>query len=319
MQKNSRWKPSATIETLRLRAGLFQAIRMYFARHGVMEVDTPALGSSATVDRHIESFRADEDRWLHTSAECAMKRLLAAGSGPIYQLCHVYRRGERGRYHQPEFTMLEWYQPGIDYLRLMDDVEALMGAVGVSSERFERTTYRDAFGRFLGIDPFNTTLAAVRSRLHEAGVRVVHPNRGVEDLDVWLDLAMSLVVAPRLGISAPCFIYDYPPSQCAQARVTGGRTPVARRFELFWRGVELANGYHELEDAVEYRRRFLTEIQLRRHAGQILPPMDKNLLAAIKHGLPDVAGVALGIDRLLMLMLGLPTVADAVSFDADRA
>lgn len=319
MQENSRWKPSATIETLRLRAGLFGAIRAYFARHGVMEVDTPALNSSATVDRHIESFHVDENRWLHTSAEFAMKRLLAAGSGPIYQLCHVYRRGECGRHHLPEFTMLEWYEPGIDHLQLMDDVEALMGAVGVFPRPFQRTTYGDAFAHYLGINPFRTTLAAVRSRLHDAGVRVAHSDRGVDDLDYWLDLAMGIVVAPRLGGSVPCFVYDYPVSQCAQARVTDGRTPVARRFELFWRGVELANGYHELDDAAEYRRRFLEELRLRRQAGQILPPMDRDLLAAIDHGLPDVAGVALGVDRLLMLMLDLPTVADAVSFDADRS
>lgn len=284
-----------------------------------MEVDTPVLSAAATVDPAIESLRGDDDRWLHTSPEFAMKRLLAAGTGPIYQLGHVFRSEECGRFHEPEFTLLEWYRPGWQMSKLMEEVEALLHAVGAPAPRYERITYRDAFRRHAGFDPARTTVQQVRTQLAAAGIDLATVT-DAEDLDLWLDLAMSHRVAPQLGEQAPCFVYEYPASQAALARVDATvDPPVALRFEVFWRGIELANGFQELTDGAEQRRRFERDVSRRRAAGQRVPPVDEALLDAIDYGLPDSAGVALGLDRVLMLLLGLPCVADTLSFDAARA
>jgi len=310
------------LETLRARARLLATLRAYFARQGVMEVATPIRSLAATVDPHIESLRSGEDAWLHTSPEFAMKRLLASGSGPIYQLCHVFRADEVGSHHQPEFTLLEWYRPGFDHLKLMDEVEALIQATGAPVLCYERISYGDAFRRYAGVDPFNATADHLCSVLARAGVALATAPEPYDahDVDFWRELCMASVVSPRLGEQAPCFVYDYPASQAALARVDDSVSPpVARRFELFWRGVELANGFHELNDAAEQRRRFENDLQQRHRRGQCLPPMDEALIEAIEYGLPDCAGVALGVDRLLMLLLKLPTVAETQAFDAERA
>ncbi|MBI2382973.1 MAG: EF-P lysine aminoacylase GenX [Gammaproteobacteria bacterium] len=317
------WRPGASLETLKARAELLGSIRAFFHARGVMEVDTPILSRHATVDRHIESFHVPgAGLWLHTSPEFAMKRLLAAGSGPIYQLCHVFRAEEAGRWHNPEFLMLEWYRPGWDHHRLMDEVEALMRAVGVGREAaFERLSYREAFRRHAGLDPFSAGLAELR----EAPVRrgcalpegLAEPD--FADRDLWLDLLMSAAVGPRLGGGTPCFLYDFPASQSALARVRLDDPPVAERFELFWNGTELANGFHELGDAAEQRRRFEADRGWRRERGRAVPPYDANLISALGAGFPDCAGVALGVDRLLMLLRGLPDLAATLAFDSARA
>lgn len=276
-----------------------------------MEVATPVWSAHATVDRHIDSFAAGEG-WLQTSPEFAMKRLLCAGSGPIYQICPVFRREESGRHHNPEFTMLEWYRPGFDHHRLMDEVEALLHAVGAPAQRYERLDYREAFLRHAGLDPFAASLASLRAAARfdgDAGTQA-------EERDFWLDLIMSATVGPALGRDAPVFLYDFPASQAALARVSEGR---ARRFELFWKGIELANGFHELADADEQRRRFEADQAWRRANGRLVPPYDRHLIAALAHGLPECAGVALGLDRLLMLLRGLPDVAATMAFAGDRA
>lgn len=305
------WRPSATLETLKARAELFGSVRAFFVARNVLEVDTPILSAHATVDRHIESFSSG-DGWLQTSPEFAMKRLLCAGSGPIYQICHVFRREESGRHHNSEFTMLEWYQPGYDHHRLMDEVEALLHAVGASNARFERLTYRDAFLRHAGLDPFAATLEQLR------GAASFDSDAGAQanERDFWLDLIMSGKVGPKLGLDAPVFLHDFPASQAALSRINGD---IAERFELFWKGIELANGFHELADAVEQRRRFEADQAWRQAQGRMVPPYDQNLIAALESGLPNCAGVALGLDRLLMLMQGLPSVAAAMGFAGDRA
>ncbi|MCI0749955.1 MAG: EF-P lysine aminoacylase GenX [Nevskiales bacterium] len=318
------WRPTASLETLRARAQLLSRLRTFFAERGVLEVDTPALSHHATVNRHIESFfvsspspvsRLPSPIFLHTSPEFAMKRLLAAGSGPIFQLCHVFRAGESGRWHNPEFLMLEWYRPGWDYHRLMDEVESLLAATG-GPPVCERLTYREAFQREAGFDPFTSPL----SRLQE-GLQAPEPISTDEatDRDFWLDLWMSQVVGPRLGLSAPCLLYDFPASQAALARIRTGNPPVAERFELFWKGIELANGFHELTDAAEQAARFEQDLDWRRSRSRPTPPADAHLLAALRAGMPDGAGVALGVDRLLALLLGLPAVAQAMSFAGGRA
>jgi lysyl-tRNA synthetase class 2 len=312
------WKPSATIDTLRARAELLARMRAFFAARGVLEVDTPALSAHGAVDPHIDSLRAADGRWLHTSPEFAMKRLLAAGSGPIWQLCHVFRPGDLGRHHNPEFLMLEWYRPGLDHHRLMDEVVELLVTLGVApAGTVERLSYRAAWLEHAGCDPFAVDLPGLVRAL---STRHDPPASARDfDRDGWLDFGMGFVVGPRLGLQAPALVYDFPASQAALARVRPGPPPVAERFELFWKGQELANGFHELGDPTEQRARFEADRARRLAAGREAPPYDARLIEALKAGLPDCAGVALGVDRLLMLMLGLPDVAAAMAFDYGRA
>lgn len=316
MHKSLAWGPTATLDTLRVRARLFASIRAYFALHGVMEVDTPMLSRWATVDRHIESIRTTCGHWLHTSPEFAMKRLLAADSGAIYQMCHVFRSGERGRFHQREFTMLEWYRPGMSHIELMNEVEDLFRTLTKIDEQCERISYRQAFQQYASLDPLNVSIDEVRRRLLDSGISTDSIAMKNSNLDDWLDLSMAMLVMPNLGLTTACFVYDFPASQCALARINESSPMIADRFELFWHGVELANGYYELTDAREYRRRFESDLEQRRRAGQILPPIDEALVAAAEFGLPEMSGVALGVDRLLALMLDLPDIAKVISFDS---
>lgn len=304
------WRPNASLEVLKARAELYGSVRAFFSARGVLEVETPLLSEHATVDRHIESFQTRDGRWLQTSPEFAMKRLLASGSGPIWQLCKVFRLEEQGRHHNPEFTMLEWYRPGFNHQKLMDEVAELMAALGVGGT-IERLSYREAFLRHAGVNPFTAT---------ESGLRAAAAATGYvgEDLDRdgWLDVLMSHKVGPKLGAQAPCFVYDFPASQAALARVRG---EVAERFELFWKGIELANGFHELSNGDEQERRFQADLAWRKQQGRVQPPYDEHLIEALWSGLPDCAGVALGLDRLLMLKLGRTDLAGTLAFAADRA
>lgn len=322
------WRPSAAIEILQARAELYGSVRSFFAARGLLEVETPILSRYATVDRHIDSFAvtAPDSRlpipglWLQTSPEFAMKRLLAAGSGPIWQIAKVFRVDEQGRHHNPEFSMLEWYRPGFDHHALMDEVAALLVHCGVA-QAGARISYREAFGRHAGFDPSSVDVAALRARLRERGV--AEPagltDDEIADADFWLDLWMSLVIGPQLGVDAPVFIYDFPASQAALAKVRPGNPPVAERFELFWHGIELANGFHELTDAREQRRRFEADQAWRAARGRVVPPFDASLISALDAGMPDCAGVALGLDRLLMLKLGLTRLDRVLAFPADRS
>lgn len=316
------WKPSADLPTLRARAVLLSALRAFFNSRGVLEVETPLLSAHATVDRHIDSFRTEDGRWLQTSPEFAMKRLLCAGSGPIWQVCRVFRREESGRHHNPEFTLLEWYRPGFDHHDLMREVAELVTALATALGRplaggVDKLSYREAFRLHLDLDPFTADIAAIRAALGRAGHDT--GDLGGPDRDIWLDVAMSLAVGPRLGLESPCFLHDFPASQAALARIRHDDPPVAERFELFWRGTELANGYHELGDADEQRQRFEAEQRWRQEQGRDVPPYDQNLVAALAEGLPACAGVALGLDRLLMLLLGKGSLAEVLAFDSGRA
>jgi len=304
------WEPSASLDTLKARADLYRAVRVFFDARQILEVETPVLSRHATVDRHIDSFSTQDGQWLHTSPEFAMKRLLCAGSGAIWQMTKVFRAEEAGRFHNPEFTLLEWYRPDFDHHQLMDEVEGLLRALGVAGPAFERLTYREAFLRHAGIDPFTATVEVLKS-LPEAEAFANESDR-----DVLLDLWMSHRVGPRLGGETPCFLHDFPASQAALSRVMGER---AQRFELFWDGLELANGFWELSDADEQRRRFVAEQAWREARGRPVPPFDTQLIAALQSGLPNCAGVALGIDRLLMRLLVVPSLAEVLAFPADRA
>lgn len=300
---------------LHARAALIRSIRSFFEARELLEVDTPILSRHATVDRHIDSFRTQDGGWLQTSPEFAMKRLLCAGSGAVWQLCKVFRFEEAGRLHNPEFTMLEWYRLGFDHHALMDEVEALLAHCGVSAaSSFERLSYREAFVRHAGFDPFRASIPEMREL---AALRSPPPAEDLgEERDAWLDHFFGGIVSPALGAKSPCFVYDFPASQAALSRVRG---EVAERFELVWRGVELANGFHELADAGEQARRFEADRAWRKEQGKIVPPLDAHLIDALVTGLPDCAGVALGIDRLLMLLQGAGRIADTLAFDGTRA
>lgn len=323
MKKPTDWQPRASTVVLRARAQLYGAIRHYFGTRGVLEVETPVLSAAATVDPNIDSFCAREpggrEWWLQTSPEFAMKRLLAAGSGPIWQIARVFRREEAGRHHNPEFSMLEWYRPGWDHRALMNEVEALLRSAGLpGGPAWERLSYREAFLRHAGLDPFEAGPEALRQAC-AARMTLAGGLLQAADRDTWLDLLMSGLVGPRLGLESPVFLHDFPASQAALARVRPGSPPLAERFELFWKGIELANGFHELTDAAEQRRRFEQDRARRAAAGREAPPYDAHLVEALAAGMPDCAGVALGLDRLLLLLLELPELGDVLAFDAGRA
>lgn len=321
------WRPSAPPEALKARAQLLGRIRAFFAEAGVLEVETPALSSAGSTDPALASLMTryvgplvahGATLYLQTSPEPAMKRLLAAGSGPIYQICRAFRDGERGRLHNPEFTLLEWYRPGWDHHRLMDEVAGLMRQLLGPGLHEERLTYGEAFARRLGIDPHD----ASPPQLQAVAVREGVPGADSIDLgtrDAWLDLLVTHCIEAGLGEDGICFLYDYPATQAALSRVRAAAPPVAERFELYWRGVELANGFHELADAAEQRHRFEGDNARRRAAGLPEVPVDERLLAALSAGFPDCAGVALGVDRLLMLILGAERIDDVLAFPLDRA
>lgn len=321
----SDWQPSASIENLRKRGELFGYIREFFRQRGVLEVDTPVMSNCAVSDPFIDSIEVDyretvglvgQTLYLQTSPEYAMKRLLAAGSGSIYQMSKVFRNGEYGRRHNPEFTMLEWYRPGFDDADLIDEIEALIKPV-LQLDQIERITYSDLFFRYLGFRPEEVVLEDLikETRKH------IEIELEDSDPDTWLNLLMSHVIEPQLEKVDAIFVMDYPQSQAALARVRQNEEgmTVAARFELFVRGVELANGYYELTDSVEQKRRL--DADQNQRAALDLPqrPLDMRLVDALDVGMPDCAGVALGVDRLLMLALQESSLANVIPFDLPRA
>jgi len=316
------WRPGAGPDALQARAALLASIRAFFAGRAVLEVETPLLCSRGITDPAIEpllvagglSLGADI-RYLQTSPEYAMKRLLAAGSGPIYQICKAFRDGEAGSRHNPEFTLLEWYRPGMDQHQLMAEVAALVCAC-LGERPWQTLSYRELFQRSIGVDPFADSLASLQRAAQER-VDVGGLSGG---RDLWLDLLLTHCIEPWLAQQGLCFVYDYPPSQAALARL-GERDGyvVGERFELYVDGLELANGYHELADAAEQRARFEEDNRRRRARGQEQRPLDEQLLAALAVGLPDCSGVALGVDRLLLLATGEADIRHLLAFSWDRS
>jgi lysyl-tRNA synthetase class 2 len=312
------------VRMLRARADLLRRVRGFFEAHGVMEVCTPVLSQAAGTDPAIEPLRTRYtgpeyprglDLYLQTSPEFPMKRLLAGGSGPIYQVAQVFRDGEYGPRHNPEFSLLEWYRPGFDHHDLMAEVADLVSVCLQSDLAVEKVSYLDLFREHLGWDPLLAPLSVLEDSAREHDLSV----SGISSRDQWLDLFMSLLIEPQLGGEGLTFIYDYPASQASLARLNPDDPAVASRFELYYRGVELANGFHELADAREQRRRFEQENRLRQRHGQHLMPLDENLLTALESGFPDCAGVALGLDRLLMLKLNASCLDDVLSFSLKNA
>ena len=299
------------------------AVRSYFAARGVLEVDTPMLSRAATTDPNIESFAVcdgPDRRYLHTSPEFAMKRLLAAGCGDIYQVCHVFRREEAGRFHNPEFTLLEWYRVGWSLDGLIGEVAELIEAVAralghAGGVRLRRFSYGESFAAALGVDPHTASLADLQAAARRKGVEVI----GHLARSDWLDLLFSRCVACAFPAAELTVIDGYPAEQAALARLKPGEPPIAERFEVFAGPLELANGFHELEDPAAQAARFAADNRRRKAAGKAPMPADTRLIEALEAGLPDCCGVALGLDRLLMWLEGLPQLQQTLSFAWDRA
>jgi len=310
------WQPATDNRMLEARAAMYRDIRAFFAERRVLEVETPLLASAIGTDPALDPVPARlsaGNYFLQTSPEFPMKRLLAAGSGPIWQLCKAFRNGEAGRRHNPEFTMLEWYRPGFGLPELMTELDALL-AVLLDFPPALRITYSELFLRYLDVDPLSASLAELKSCAKDA----LETGFDSDNPDHWLDLLFSHCIEPEL--QHPTFIHAYPPSQAALATLaqdTQGRT-VAQRFELVAGGMELANGYFELTDANAQRQRF--EADLARRTAEGLPQyaIDERLLAALAHGMPACAGVAVGVDRLLMLQQGVSDIRDVLAFPVDR-
>ncbi len=307
---------------LEARAGFLEEIRRFFRSRGVLEVETPVLSHASGTDPALEPFHTrykgpggERRLYLQTSPEFHMKRLLAAGSGDIFQLCHAFRQEERGARHNPEFTLLEWYRLGFDHHRLMAETAELVQHLLGGMLPVEKRLYADLFVERFGWHPLEVDLETLAGAAVELGVAA----GGLERRDQWLDLLMALRIEPELGRGCLTFVYGYPASQAALARLCDDDSRLACRFELYLEGLELANGFYELTDAAEQRARFEADNRQRRELGKAPLPLDERLLAALETGLPKCAGVALGVDRLLMLKLGAERLDEVLSFPFDEA
>ena len=319
------WKPTANLKNLKIRAQLLAMIRQFFAERKVLEVETPILSQAGNTDSNIESFQLQFNghnsagssmRWLRTSPEFALKRLVAAGVGDCYELGRVFRNGEAGRRHNPEFTMLEWYRVGWNHNQLMDEtaelIRAAMRLVGKKST-VRDISFRQLYQEKFGFDPLTANEGELRGPLAVYGIDPTGLTR-----DDWLDLLMTHLIQPSIPSNRILMVYDYPASQCALAQLRPDDVTVAERFEVYVGPSEVANGYHELTDAKEQRERFGLDLAKRQKRALMQPPVDERLLAALPK-MPACAGVALGVDRLLMAMLGSDRMQDVVAFPFDRA
>ncbi|MEZ8102474.1 elongation factor P--(R)-beta-lysine ligase [Vibrio bivalvicida] len=317
---SDQWQPTASIEQLRQRANVLAQIRRFFAERNVLEVDTPAMSHATVTDIHLHTFQteflgpgyADGSKlYLMTSPEFHMKRLLAAGSGCIYQINKAFRNEENGRFHNPEFTMLEWYRVGFDHHKLMDEMEALLQVV-LECGQAERMTYQQAFIDVLGVCPLEGKMAELKLAAEKLGLSDIAESE--EDRDTLLQLLFSIGVEGKIGQSAPAFVYDFPASQAALAKINQQDSRVADRFEVYFKGIELANGFHELDDPQEQLKRFEQDNAKRIEMSLSAQPIDHHLIAALKSGLPECAGVALGVDRLIMLAIGCDHIDQVTAF-----
>lgn len=325
MSETASWQPSAPIANLLKRAAIMAEIRRFFADRGVLEVETPTMSQATVTDVHLVPFQtrfvgpgaADGlTLYMMTSPEYHMKRLLAAGSGSIYQLGRSFRNEEAGRHHNPEFTMLEWYRPHYDMYRLMNEVDDLLQQI-LDCNSAETLSYQQAFLRHLDIDP----LSADKAQLREAAAKLDLSNIAdtEEDRDTLLQLLFTVGVEPHIGRDKPAFVYHFPASQASLAEISTEDHRVAERFEVYFKGIELANGFHELTDGDEQLQRFEQDNRIRAKRGLPQNPIDMNLIATLKQGLPDCSGVALGVDRLVMLKLGAERLDDVIAFPVGRA
>ena len=305
---------------------MLQNIRAFFSERKVLEIETPILATTAITDPHLESLKTEctnQSLYLHTSPEFFMKRFLAAYNEDIFQICKVFRDDEYGVNHNPEFAMLEWYRIGFDHHRLLDEIEQLFLFlvtqldVEISSPDVVRVTYQQAFQQTLNIDPLVATSQDLKQCCDDFNIEIPL-GMNESDKDMWLDWLMTQAVAPSFSKNGFTFLYDYPASQAALAKLNDDDARVAHRFEVFFGKLELANGFNELTDADQQAARFEAENQLREQRGQEKMPLDKSLLAALKHGMPACAGVAVGLDRLLMVLLAKQNIKDVLTFSFEN-
>ena len=324
------WRPGCSLAALRERAHLLARIRGYFERQGVMEVETPSLCQYVGTDPHLDYFSAglefdgtssDRRLFLQTSPEYSMKRLLAAGSGSIFQICKAFRNGESGHYHNPEFSILEWYRVGYGLDQLIEDVERLLGrelgllAAGQSADRM---TYQNVFLHYCGIDPLTARIPDYRACAEKMG-EPDGSNVCGNDVRLWQEYLFGLKIQPRLGSERLCFVVGYPAEQAALAKISESDPRIAERVEVFYRGVELANGFCELRVGSEQRARFERDLLLRKRLKKAQPAIDRRFLAALDSGIPACAGVAVGLDRVLMLLMNAASIDEVLSFSLSRA
>ena len=319
------WRPTASLQALRERAQLYTAIRQFFAERDVLEVDTPVLSHGTVTDVFIDGFSTNfaysdsghnETLYLQTSPEFALKRLLASYQTSIYQLSKAFRHEGFGRLHNPEFTMLEWYRVGLDHHALMDEISDLLKAL-IGAQQTERMTYQQAFQKHLNLDPLSDSTQRIAQVFNDCNIDL--SDEYPIDHDGMLQLLFSYEIEPRIGQQYPCFIYDYPASQSSLAKINSDDPRVADRFELYFKGTELANGFHELQDAAEQRKRFEHDNRLRRTFRFAEKPLDERFLGALEAGIPACAGVAMGIDRILMLKHGYTHIEQVLAFPVNRA
>ena len=325
MSETATWQPSASIPNLLKRAAIMAEIRRFFSDRGVLEVETPCMSQATVTDIHMFPFQTrfvgpgysqGMDLYLMTSPEYHMKRLLAAGCGPVFQLCRSFRNEEMGRHHNPEFTMLELYRPCYDMYRLINEVDDLLQQV-LECQPAESLSYQQAFLRHLELDP----LSADKTQLREAAAKLDLSNIAdtEEDRDTLLQLLFTMCVEPHNGKDRPTFVYHFPASQASLAQISTEDHRVAERFEVYYKGIELANGFHELTDAREQQQRFEQDNRKRAARGLPQQPIDRNLLDALAAGLPDCSGVAMGVDRVVMLALGAESIGEVIAFTVDSA
>lgn len=306
------WQPCASLQVIHERARVYKQIRAFLNNRGCLEVDTPVLMPATNTDANIGSIdvsHTEQSCYLQTSPEFAMKRLLAAGSDSIFQICHAFRQGESGRLHNPEFSLLEWYRVGYDYHQLMTEIELLITTLSLHECNFSRISYKELFRQTLDLDIDEVTTSSLR----EYCLRRI-PGTQVDGLefDQCLDLLLSMAITPSM--QGYQFVTDYPKSQAALARIKTHDSTVAERFELFCDGVELANGFSELTDAAQQRLRFERDVETRKARGLPHYAVDERLLAALESGLEPCAGVAIGLDRLLMVILDLDSIDQVLTF-----
>jgi lysyl-tRNA synthetase class 2 len=322
MQNSTHWQPSCSIELLQTRARMLQRIRVFFAKRNVLEVETPLLSHASGTDPQLAFFTSTYEippnsqiLFLQTSPEFAMKRLLAAGSGSIFQICKAFRNGETGRFHNPEFTILEWYHVDFDLAQLMSEVEALFEVLFDGKLNApQRISYQTVFEQFTGLNALIFSLDDYSAFAKQANLPDAISICG-ENHALWLDFLFSFCVQPHLGKNRLCLVYGYPACQSSLARLNAENPLITERVEVFINGIELGNGFHELTDAKEQNRRFDAEIQTRQHENLPTAVKDECLLAALENGLPDCSGIALGLDRLLMVLTDSLAIADVLSFE----
>ena len=315
------WRPYADKRLIKLRAETYIKIRQFMADRKILEVETPVLSHASVTAVQLESFRSEYSSpqtssgnilYLQTSPEYAMKRLLASGTGAIYQISKVFRNEEQGKLHNPEFTMLEWYHPDYDHHQLMRELELFLNLFGMN--HCEKASYAEVFLEHTGLNPHTCDTNDLKSVAQQHGL-----SSTLEERSGLLDFIFSYKITSTLGNTRPLLIYDYPTCQCALAKLSDGMPKVAERFELFINGMEIANGFNELTEAEEQLARFEQELALRKKEKRLDLPIDHLFLDALKHGLPDCAGVAVGIDRLLMALTGVNDIREVLTFPIERA